>query len=374
MASSAYLDCNATTPVDRRVLDAMLPALTGEFGNPSSVHAAGQRARALLEDAREELGQALGCEGRELVFTSGGTEANNLAVRGAAEGRAVAVGATEHPSVVEAARRRGTEVVVLPVDERGVISLDALDAALSAGVGLVSVMWANNETGVVAPVAELVERCRRAGALLHVDAVQALGKLPVDLHALGADFASVSAHKVHGPKGAGALYARRGVKLEAQSAGGGQERGRRGGTENVAGALGLARAATLAVAALAESGPRVRALRDRLEALALALPETRVNGAGAERLPGTLNVSFRGVEGEALLAALDLAGVAASSGSACHAGSVEPSPVLAAMGVPPEWARGAVRFSLSRTTTGDEVAHAERALFVAVAALRRPVD
>jgi cysteine desulfurase len=359
----AYLDANATTPLDPRVREAMLPYLSDEFGNASSVHRWGQRARAAVDEARERVARALGCEPAEIVFTSGGTEADNLAVKGAflalrERGGGIVVSAVEHPAVLEAAgalRPLGARITVTPVRGDGTLDLEALARACAEpGTVLVSAMWANNETGVLFPVDEVARIAHANGALYHCDAVQAAGKVALDVRACGADLVSVSAHKIHGPKGAGALYVRRGVKLSPLFSGGHQERGRRGGTENVAALVGFAAALDLAV--LEE---RVRAMRDRLErALVELVPGARVNGAGAPRAGNTLNLCFEGVEGEALLAALDLEGIAASSGSACSSGSLEPSPVLLAMGVPREIARGALRLSLSRMTTDAEVDYA----------------
>ncbi len=378
MTTSIYLDNNATTPVDSRVVAAMLPWLAGAFGNPSSIHAAGQRARGALEAAREETAASLGCSPREIVFTSGGTEADHLAVQGAFLSRGatglVAIGATEHPAVVAAARAleaRGAAVRILPVDENGVVSLDALDTALAEGARLVSVMWANNETGVLAPLEAIAARCRAAGALFHCDAVQAAGKVVIDLRQVTIDLLSISAHKFHGPKGAGALFVRRGVALAAQQPGGHQERGWRGGTENVAGAVGLGRALSLALAELPEADSRQLAFRQRFIKAALAAGG-HLNGANAARLSNTLSVSWAGLSGEALVIALDLAGIATSSGSACAAGSTEPSPVLAAMGVAPALAKGALRISLSRMTTEEEVVLTEQVLPEVVARLQAP--
>ncbi len=337
-----YLNANATTPLHREVMAAMMPALADFFANPSSVHKPGQDARALVDSAREQCATALDCDPRELIFTSGGTEADGLALRGLAP-RKIVTTAVEHPAVLDACR--GVETVLVPVSRDGALDLDALRAALP-GASICSVMMANNETGVLFPIGEIGEICRSFGVPLHVDAVQAVGKLPLLIARLPIDLLSCSAHKIQGPKGAGLLWARRSLRLSPVLAGGRQEKGRRGGTENVAGIAGLGAALELAARSLPESGPRLRALRDRLQVTAQAIPGAHVAGVRAERVCNTLNVAFEGCDGETLLAGLDLAGIAVSTGSACSSGSLEPSPVLLAMGYPEALARGAVRFSL----------------------------
>ena len=351
-----YLDANATTPLHPAVMAAMMPALREVFANPSSVHKPGQDARALVDRAREQCGAALGCDPREIVFTSGGTEADALAVRGLSRRKLVTT-AVEHPAVLGACaelERAGVEVVRVPVDRTGQLDLTALDTALE-GADLCSAMAANNETGVIFPLREIGELCRKHRVPFHTDAVQAAGKMPLRIRELPIDLASCSAHKLGGPKGAGLLWVRRGLQLAPVQVGGHQERGRRGGTENVAGIVGLGEALERACAALATEEPRLAGLRDRLEAAANRIPGSRVAGAGAARVCNTSNVAFEGCEGEALLAALDLAGVAISTGSACSSGTLEPSPVLLAMGYPPELARGAVRFSLWSGTTAEQI-------------------
>jgi cysteine desulfurase len=351
-----YLDANATTPLDPAVMAAMMPALRDVFANPSSVHKPGQDARNLVDAGREQCSAALDCDPREIIFTSGGTEADALAVRGLAR-RKIVTTAVEHPAVLGACaelERSGVEVVRVPVDGTGRLDLNTLDAALP-GTDLCSVMAANNETGVLFPLATVGELCRRHRVPLHTDAVQAIGKMPLRIRELPIDLLSCSAHKIGGPKGAGLLWVRRGIQLAPVQVGGHQERGRRAGTENVAAIVGLGEALTRATAALPSEMRRLEALRDGLESAARKIPGSRVAGASAPRVCNTLNVAFEGCDGETLLVALDLAGVAVSTGSACSSGSLEPSPVLLAMGYPSALARGAIRFSLWRGTTAEEI-------------------
>ncbi|HEU5002068.1 MAG TPA: cysteine desulfurase family protein [Actinomycetota bacterium] len=362
-----YLDYAATTPVLDAVVEEMLPFLRSAFGNPSSVYAVGREAKKGLEEARERTAAAIGAEPSEIVFTAGGTEADNLAIKGAAfRARAmrpnanhVITAAVEHHAVLHAAEwleKQGFRVTFLPVNGDGVVDLDALRRALGPETALVSLMLANNEVGTLQPVAEAAALAHgHSRALVHTDAVQALGKVPVDVGALGVDLASFAAHKIGGPKGTGALYVRRKTPLEAILHGGGQERDLRSGTPNVAGIAGMGVAAEMAAAEVAAEGPRLAALRDRLQAGVAALPAVTVNGAGAPRVPGTVNVCIEGVEGESLLLMLDAKGVAASSGSACTSGSLEPSHVLLAMGVRPELAHGSLRLSLGRASTDEDV-------------------
>ncbi|HEX9577807.1 MAG TPA: cysteine desulfurase family protein [Myxococcales bacterium] len=346
--NAVYLDANATTPLSREVMAEMMPALADFFANPSSVHKPGQDARALVDTARERCARALGCSPREIIFTSGGTESDALAVLGL-NPRKVVTTAVEHPAVLGACARVA-DCVRVPVLASGELDLDALRRSLP-GASLCSVMAANNETGVIFPLAEVAALCRSAGVPLHVDAVQAAGKLPLDFPW---DLISISAHKIEGPKGAG-LLAARGVKLEGLQQGGHQEQGRRGGTENVAGIVGLGAALERAVKAQPASEPRLRALRDKLESAAREIPRAEIAGQRAPRVCNTLNVAFAGCDGETLLAALDMEGIAVSTGSACSSGSLDPSPVLLAMGYPPELARGAVRFSLWSGTTAADI-------------------
>jgi cysteine desulfurase len=362
-----YLDHAATTPVRREVLDAMLPFLTESFGNPSSAHAYGRVARAALDDAHDRLAAALGVEPREVVFTSGGTEANNLALKGAAwagkaRGHRIVTSSIEHHAVGHALRyleKFGFEIVELPVDRYGRVDPDQLEAELSDRTILVSIMLANNEVGTIQPVAEIAKRVgSRKGILLHVDAVQAAPYVDLRLQDLGVDLVSISGHKFEGPKGTGALYVRHGTHILAQQHGGEQERHRRAGTENVAGAVGLAVAYELCAAERPATSKRLRAGRERLRRALLAVPDTELTGHPTDRLPGLLSIIARGTDGAAVSLSLDLEGIATSVGSACTTGSTEVSHVLAAMGYPEDEARGALRLSLGRTTTDEEVATA----------------
>jgi cysteine desulfurase len=360
-----YLDHNATTPLLGPVLDAVTSALAGEFGNASSVHAVGQRAKIAIDTARGAVAALIGADPAEIVFTGSGTEADNLAVRGAAEAleptgrRHIVTSAIEHEAVLQTCRaleRRGWRVTRLPVDARGVVDPATLAASLSDDTALVSVMHANNEIGTIQPVAALAALAHARGALFHTDAVQSAGKIPVDVASIGADLLSLTAHKFHGPKGAGALWIRRGLRLSAQMTGGRQERGRRAGTENVPALVGFGVAAQIAATRLDSEGSRQAALRDRLEqGILAAVPATAVNGATALRVPNTTNVSFEGVEAESLLIALDLEGIAVSTGSACSSGTLEPSHVLRAMGLPAHRAQDSLRFSLGAGTTDAEI-------------------
>ena len=364
-----YLDHNAITPVRSEARAAVLAALEVS-GNPSSVHAEGRAARALLDDARARVAAAIGAHPRDLVFTSGATESATLAIRGALgaapEGRrGLVVTAVEHPCVLDLARelaRHGTPLEVVPVDRRGVVDLAALERAVGPGTALVCCMLANNETGVLQPVAAVADVAHAAGALLLCDAVQAAGKIPVDLPSLRADLAAFTAQKFGGPRGAGALWIAPGVRLEPV-AGGHQERGRRAGTENLPGIAGMGAALEAAVSSLPIEGARIARLRDRLEAgLLAALPGTRVNGLGADRLPNTLSVTFPGADGEAMLMSLDLEGICASAGAACTSGSTTPSHVLSAMGLSVDEARATLRLSLGWSSTEADVGHALRVL------------
>jgi cysteine desulfurase len=362
-----YFDHNATSPVDPQVADAMTRVLREEFGNPSSIHAFGQRAKAIVDEARAAVAALVDAEPSEIVFTSGGTEADNLAIRGVAEAleasgrRHLVASAIEHEAVLntfKALARRGWRTTLLPVDETGLVSPDALAEVLTDDTALVSVMLANNEIGTIQPVATLAALAHARGAVFHTDAVQAIGKIPVSVKALGVDLLSLSGHKFNGPKGVGALWVRRGLRLVAHTTGGRQERNRRAGTENVPGIAGLGVAATLAASKLHSEAQRVGALRDELERGVLArVPGTAVNGAREPRVPNTTNISFEGVEAESLLIALDLEGVAVSTGSACSSGTLEPSHVLRAMGFPPHRTQNSIRFSLGAGNTADEVAY-----------------
>jgi cysteine desulfurase len=360
-----YFDHNATTPVHPAVVEAMVAALRDDYGNPSSVHRLGQRAKARLDEARGAVAALIGAEPGEIVFTSGGTEADNFALRGAAEAleatgrRHVVVSAIEHEAVLNTARalgRRGWRLSIVPVDPRGVVAPEAVAECLADDTVVVSVMLANNEIGTIQPIAAIAELAHARGALVHTDAVQAVGKIPVDVGALGVDLLSLSAHKFNGPKGVGALWIRRGTRLVPLLTGGRHERNRRAGTENVPGIVGLGVAARLAREKLEGEAARLAALRDRLEAGILArVPGTAVNGGGAPRVPNTTNVSFERVEAESLLIALDLEGVAVSTGAACSSGALEPSHVLRALGLPPQRVQGSIRFSLGLGNTEADV-------------------
>ena len=371
------MDANSTTPVLPEVVEAMRPFWTEAFGNASSIHQQGQQARAAVERARASVAGLLGCRAAEVVFTSGGTESDNLALFGTlAPGDHLITSSIEHSAVMQAAEAlagRGIEVSFLPATPQGVVEPSALEAALRPSTRLVSVMLANNETGVIQPVRELADLTHAAGALFHADAVQAAGKLAIDVKALGCDLLSISGHKMYAPQGVGALYVRRNVRLRPIFFGGNHERGRRPGTENVAGIVGLGKAAELAREWLANGEQQpLAALRDRLEQGILAQVEAAgVNGAGVARVANTSNLFFDHVEAEALVIALDLKGLSVSGGSACQSGSTEPSHVLTAMGLSVARARASVRFSLSRLTTEDEVECALALVPAAVARLRR---
>jgi cysteine desulfurase len=381
----AYLDCNATTRPLPEVVAAMAGALEHGWGNPSSVHRAGIDARHSVELARESVARLLGAQPREVVFTGGGTESASLAIAGTLDAlsgpRTLVTMRTEHSAVREACEaleaRGRARVAWVPAGPEGVIDLDALDAALDAHAGdvaLVSVMWANNETGVLQPVHSIGERCRARGVRFHCDATQWVGRMPTDVANLPVDLVTASAHKFHGPKGVGVLWVRGGVRVLPQVIGGPQERDRRGGTENVAGIVGTGVAADAAVAWLADPAGRERgaAMRDDFErAVLAAVPDAVVNGGSAQRLWNTTNIGFPGLEAEALLLLLSERGVAASAGAACSSGSLDPSPVLLAMGVPPRIAHGSVRFSIARTTTEEELRIAAEEVAACVARLRR---
>jgi len=358
-----YLDNNATTAVDPEVREALWPYLTEYYGNASSMHEFGGALRHRIEEARGQAAALLGCEAGEVIFTSGGTESDNTAIRGvlAAQPRKRHLITTrvEHPAVLSACRqmqREGYRLTELGVDGSGRLDLEELRGALTDETALVSVMWANNETGVLFPIEEIGSMARSRGALVHTDAVQAAGKLAIDLARLPVDLLSVSGHKLHAPKGVGLLYVRRGTRVQPLMLGGHQEFGRRAGTENVAGIAALGKACELSRRRLVEETARVGRLRDRLEeGLLRDCLDARVNGDRSARLANTTNISFEYVEGEAILLMLDRLGVCASSGSACTSGSLEPSHVLRAMGVPFTAVHGSIRFSLSRFTTEEEI-------------------
>ncbi len=360
-----YLDHNATTPIAAVVVDRMLGALRDDFGNPSSVHHFGQRAKSVVDEARTAVAGLVGADPSEVIFTSGGTESDNFAIRGVAEAmevtgrRHLIASAIEHEAVLRtlaALAKRGWQTTLLQVDQSGVVDPDALRAALTDDTALVSVMHANNEIGTIQPVAELARVAKARGALFHTDAIQSAGKIPVDVKALGVDLLSISAHKFYGPKGIGALWVRRGLRLLPLMTGGKHERNRRAGTENVAGIVGMGVAALEARAHMATESVRLAALRDRLETGILrSVSGTVVNGTRTERVPNTSNISFDRVEAESLLIGLDLEGIAVSTGSACSSGTLEPSHVLKAMGFPAHRTQNSIRFSLGESTTEADV-------------------
>ncbi len=364
MNSVIYFDNNATTRLAPEALEAMQPYLTGLYGNPSSIHRFGSNVSRKVQEAREQVAALLGASDPvEIVFTSCGTEGDNAAIRGILESRPdkrhIVTTRVEHPAVLvlcQHLEKRGYRVTWLQVDESGMLDLGELEDSLTDDTALVSIMMANNETGVIFPVNTIGEIVKARGIPFHVDAVQAAGKIPLDLKGSPIDLLTISGHKFHGPKGVGALYIKRGITFHPFFVGGHQERDRRGGTENVAGIVGIGKAAEVARKNLGEEEIRVRGLRDLLEKSLLdSCPGCRINGHQEERLPNTLNVSFEFLEGEAILTLLDTNGICASTGSACTAGSVEPSHVLRAMGVPPNWIQGTVRLSLSRYSTEEEV-------------------
>jgi cysteine desulfurase len=376
-----YMDANATTPLLPEVFEAMRPFLLDQFGNASSIHQQGQHARAAVDHARDVMARLLHCRASEVVFTSGGTESDNLALFGLLKaGDHLITSAIEHHAVLHAAEaleKRGVEVTYLPCDDAGLVSPAFLRQALRPNTRLVSIMMANNETGTIQPVPELASIAHAHGALFHTDAVQAAGKLPIDLSTTGAlkdvDLLSIAGHKMYAPQGTGVLFVRRNVRLTPLAFGGTHERQRRAGTENVAGIVALGKAAELATAWLSNpSGPAaLAALRDRLETALLAeVPEAGVNGEGMQRTPNTSNLYFDHVEAEALVIALDLKGLSVSGGSACQSGATEPSHVLTAMGLSPARARASIRFSLSRLNTPGEIDEAIRLVPEAVARLR----
>jgi cysteine desulfurase len=376
-----YLDHNASSPARPEVADVVARALREHVGNASSVHAFGQRAKAVLDGARTDVARLVGGEPAEVVFTGGGTESDNAAIRGVAEAlaprgrRHLMATAIEHEAVLntlKAVARTGARITVLPVGPTGVLDPAALERAIDADTALVSVMLANNELGTLQPVREAAAIAHAHGALLHTDAVQAVGRVPVDVRALGVDLLSLSGHKFGAPQGVGALWIKRGTSLQAWATGGRQERGRRAGTENVAGIEGLGTAARLAARDLADEALRIGALRDRLESgILTTIPGTVVNGASDQRVPNTTNISFERVEGESMVIALDLEGIAVSTGSACSSGTLEPSHVLRAMGLPSGRVQSAIRFSLGPDTSPADVERVLSLLPAVVDRLRR---
>ncbi|MBI5970010.1 MAG: cysteine desulfurase NifS [Deltaproteobacteria bacterium] len=359
-----YFDHNATTPVDPEVLDAMLPFLKEEFGNPSSIHWAGRNSRKAIEEGRDKVCRLLNCANLELIFTSSGTEGDNHAIKGVAyakkeKGNHIITTKVEHPAVLNTCKhlaKDGFETTYLDVDSDGMIDLEVLKAAITPKTILISIMYANNETGVILPIKEIGDIAKARDVTFHTDAVQAAGKIPLDAQKLNVDLLTISGHKLYGPKGTGALFAKRGVRLVPLIHGGHHDRNRRGGTENVAGIAGLGKAAEIAMRDMEKESAQLSTLRNRIEkGLAEKIPHIKVNGHADKRLPNTANISFEFVEGESLLLNLDMKGIAASSGSACTSGSLEPSHVLLAMGLTHEMSHGSVRFSLGKSNTAGDV-------------------
>ena len=395
MMRRVYLDNNATTPVLPEVLEAMWPYFVEHFGNASSIHHHGQETRAAVERARESVAALLGCRASEVVFTSGGTEGDNLAVFGvmkdgvrnhglARSGDHVITSTIEHHAVLNACKHlatQGCEVTYIPVDGRGLVDPADVKRALRANTKLITIMFANNETGVLQPVAEMGKIAAEADVYFHTDAVQAAGKIPIDVDQIGCDLLTISGHKFHGPQGVGALYVRKGTQLEPMLYGGSHERSRRAGTENVPGIVGLGKVAELAVAGFECGGDlkmddlrmddrKMAAARDHLERKLLEIEATGLNGEGAPRVPNTTNIYFDGIDGEALVIALDLKGLAVSTGAACSSGAIEPSHVLSAMGLRPERAKASIRFSLGKQNTVEDVDFALGLIPETVARLR----
>ena len=360
MMRRVYLDNNATTPVLPEVMEAMRSYFGEHFGNASSIHHHGQETRAAVERARQSLATLLGCRPSEIVFTSGGTEADNLAIFGSARpGEHVITTTIEHHAVLNACKHlaaTGCEVSYIPVDGRGLVDPADVKRAIRPNTRLITIMFANNETGVLQPVEEIGKIAAEADVYFHTDAVQAVGKIPIEIDKIGCDLLTISGHKFHGPQGVGALYVRKGTQLAPMLYGGSHERSRRAGTENVPGIVGLGKAADLAVAGL-KSGDdlKMAAVRDQLERELLAVEATGLNGEGSSRVPNTTNIYFDGIEGESLVIALDLKGLAVSTGAACSSGSIEPSHVLTAMGLRPDRARASIRFSLGKQNTPEDV-------------------
>ncbi len=374
-----YLDNAATTAVSQPVMEAMLPYYMQVYGNPSSVHSTGRDAKKAVERARRQVASALGCSAQEIYFTAGGSESDNWALKGAAfahqeKGRHIITTQIEHHAILHTCQwleTQGWQVTYLPVDADGFVTAQQVENALRPDTVLVSVMAANNEIGTLEPVAEIGALCHERGVLFHTDAVQAVGAIPLDVEALHADMLSLSAHKFHGPKGIGALYIRKGVKIDPLIHGGAQERGHRAGTENLPGIVGLGKAIELAEEGLAENAARMTFLRNRLASgLTAAIPDMRINGTMEKRLPNNVNVSFAGIEGEAVLLRLDLEGIAASSGSACTAGSLDPSHVLTAIGLTRDEAKGSLRLTLGTDTTQADIDEVVAKLPGIVASLR----
>lgn len=374
-----YLDNAATTALSPRVLEAMLPYFTRYYGNPSSVHAFGREAKQGLDKARDQVAKALHCEPSEVIFTGCGTESDNTVLLGVAQrygdkGKHIITTNVEHHAILhtcEYLEKQGYSVTYLPVDQDGLVTAEQVAAAIRPDTILVSIMFANNEVGTIMPIQEIGAVCKEKGVLFHTDAVQAVGHIPVDVQAMHIDMLSLSAHKFHGPKGVGALYCRKGIRLPSYIMGGAQERGRRAGTENVAGIVGLGAAIQLATEQLEENRAKMTALRDRLmTGIQARISEVKLNGHPTNRLPNNVNFSFKYIEGESILLMLDMNGIAASSGSACTSGSLDPSHVLLALGLPHEIAHGSVRLTLGDETTEEDIDYTIDVLEKTVARLR----
>jgi cysteine desulfurase len=359
-----YLDSNATTPLDPQVREAMAPYLAERFANPSAIYKFAQEVRGEVEEARAKVARLINADPEEVIFTSGGTEADNTAVKGVGfalrdKGRHIITSQIEHHAILNACQYLegfGFEVTVLPVDKYGIVDLEALKRAIRRDTALITIMHANNETGTIEPIEEIVHIAQGHGIYFHTDAIQTVGKLPIDVKAMGMDLLSLSGHKMYGPKGIGSLYVRKGVKLDPLVHGGHHERNRRAGTENVPGIIGLGKAAEVVQAALSQNETKIRALRDRLEQGILErIPEVIINGHPEKRLFNTLSVCLKGIEGESILISLDFEGICASSGSACTSGSLDPSHVLLAIGLPHEVAHGSLRLSLNKFNTEEDV-------------------
>ncbi|MBQ3551561.1 MAG: cysteine desulfurase NifS [Clostridia bacterium] len=380
MTKRIYMDNAATTALSGEVLNAMMPVMTECFGNASSIHAYGREAAAYVEKARAQVAAAIGAAPSEIVFTGSGTEADNLAIHGYAlrnkkRGNHIITTTVEHHAVLhtcEALEKQGYEVTYLPVDEYGLVTKEQVEAAIKENTILVSIMFANNEVGSIMPIEEIGKLCRERKIAFHTDAVQAVCHVPIDVNAMNIDMLSISAHKIHGPKGVGALYVRKGILIEPLIVGGAQEKRKRAGTENVAGIVGLGAAIEIGVREMPNAMAKVKALRDRLiDGILSAIPEVKLNGHRENRLPGNVNVSIRYIEGEAILLMLDINGIAASSGSACTSGSLDPSHVLLSMGIPHEIAHGSLRLSLSDYNTDEDVDYVLSKLPEVVAKLRK---
>jgi len=374
-----YLDHAATTPTDPRVLETMLPYFSGAFGNPSSIHSLGQETRAAVEEARHKIASLIGAQSEEIIFTSGGTEADNFAIKGAAsankqKGNHVITTSIEHHAVLESCKfleGQGFGVTCLSVDRNGLVDLDEIRKAIMAGTILISVMHANNEVGTVQPITDIGKIARERGIYFHTDAVQTVGHIPVNVNELGIDLLAMSAHKLYGPKGVGALYIRKGTRIDSFMHGGGQERGLRASTENVPAIVGFGKAAEIAQREIDRESKRLTSLRDKLiQGLFERIPEIHLNGHPTQRLPNNVNVIIGFVEGESMAIGLDMEGIAASTGSACTSHDLEPSHVLLALGLPGVLARGSLRFSLGRETTEEEIGRVLEVLPRIVARLR----